>query len=144
MNGRTLLIIAGLVLPIVVLGALTIHSHKEEVKKNTAPPAAGAVATAKREIEAEKAQHHARLAELEKMTDADWPVDKVKYPHHAPTREAAIAWQKSRLAWLDKMTPEEWAKGRQQQSHDWQEWEHMHPANTEQTVPKHPLPPLKQ
>lgn len=144
-NPRTLLIIAGLALPVVVLGVLTIHSHKEEVKQSVAPPTANAIETAKSEIEAEKKAHRVRLAELESITDAQWPTDKITHPGHATTREEGIAWQKSRLAWLDKITPQEWAKGREVQRGDWQEWQRMHPLRpAQQTVPKKPLPPIKK
>ncbi|MDE3015825.1 MAG: hypothetical protein KGI29_02755 [Pseudomonadota bacterium] len=142
MNTRTLLIIAGLALPIIALGALTMQGKKEAVRESVAPTAANAIKNAARQIEAEKARHRARLAEVEKMTDAQWPQDLEKNPHHAATRQQAIDYQKKAIALLDNMTPQQWIARQQQRQQQWYQQQKNQAPRPAQTVPKIPLPPV--
>lgn len=146
-NSRTLLIIAGLALPIVALGVLTFHTKENNTSVTGLSP--NAIENARQAIAKEKAGHEARLAEIEKYTDVDWPKDLVKNPHHAPTRQAAMTYQKNAIARLDHMTPQQWLAQHQQEEirrERWEAWRKAHqaklPAAQQHTVPSKPLPPV--
>lgn len=143
-NTRTLLIIVGLVLPVIVLGILTFYM-KENNTVNVTAFSSDAIANARNAIEAEKKFHQARLAEIEKYTDATWQEDAAKHPHHAPNPESGIKYQKNALNHLDSMTPQQWIIGHKQDEirrERWEEWRKAHPPK--QTVPNKPLPAVNR
>jgi hypothetical protein len=105
-NKRTILIIAALALPVVIL-ALLVHSG---TPKNTLPAAAGNAnhIPPHPTLEQARANVKNRLAELEKMKPEQWPEEQRKNPHVAPTLQQALTNNRNRLAHLESLTPEQY------------------------------------
>jgi hypothetical protein len=99
LNQRTLVIIAALALPVILL-AVAVHSG---ASKN--PPAAAARSNVPPHPTLAQARTtvRQRLAVLEKMRPEEWPQERKEHPWVAPTLQQAIQNNTARLAQLNAM-----------------------------------------
>lgn len=104
-NKNTLLIIAALALPVVLL-AIVMYSGSP--KNNRPAKTANAINTQHPTLEQVRENVKNRLAQLEKMTPEQWPQERRIHPHAPPTLQQALTNNKNRLAQLEAMTPEQW------------------------------------
>ena len=115
MNKRTILIIAALALPVILL-ALVIHSSsntppaKPPAIAGKLPGATGNATNFPPHATLQQARDsiQRRLTELEKMTPDQWTQEKQKHPWAAASLQDALNWNKNQLAKLNAMTQEQW------------------------------------
>lgn len=139
MNKRTLLIVAGLAVPVIALAVLVeSNSHESNVQAASRVQPGGRNATPQmslQQMQQTRGRVKARLAYLQTLTPAQWPAERRKNPRIPATLQQAIANNQNHLQQLN-------AKIQQLQQQQPRAQQTMAPVAPPATSPNDPTAPV--
>jgi Skp family chaperone for outer membrane proteins len=99
--------------------------------------AAAAIApTAQVTLDQAREKVKSRLAELEKLTPAQWPEERKKHPNAPATLQQALDYNRNRLSKLSSMTESQWETEQQTNAAKAQKWNELNPQQRVELIEK--------